>query len=149
MPEGSRALSPEHGDKPAKLLGGIELDARPLPVLVALFVVLLNWINSTGEFVLADLVTRDADAQVAASAGAITKGAVITAFYGDFQFWVTLVGLLIQLLLVARVYRWVGVQGALVVLPIVAALGYGLIVFVPIFSIIRLVKIGENSVITR
>ena len=37
-------------------------------------------------------------------------------------------------------------QGALVVLPIVAALGYGLIVFVPIFSIIRLVKIGENSV---
>ena len=53
---------------------------------------------------------------------------------------------LIQLLLVARVYRWVGMQGALVVLPIVAALGYGLIVFVPIFSIIRLVKIGENSV---
>ena len=48
--------------------------------------------------------------------------------------------------MVARVYRWVGVQGALVVLPIVAALGYGLIVFVPIFSIIRLVKIGENSV---
>lgn len=147
VPEGSRALSPEHGDKPAKLLGGIELVMRDrYLVLVALFVVLLNWINSTGEFVLADLVTRDADAQVAASAGAVTKGAVITAFYGDFQFWVTLVGLLIQLLLVARVYRWVGVQGALVVLPIVAALGYGLIVFVPIFSIIRLVKIGENSV---
>ena len=58
----------------------------------------------------------------------------------------TLVGLRIKLLLVARIYRWVGVQGALVVLPIVAALGYGLIVFVPIFSIIRLVKISENSV---
>jgi AAA family ATP:ADP antiporter len=65
--------------------------------------------------------------------------------HGNFH-WVTLVGLLIQLLLVARVYRWVGVQGALVALPIVAALGYGLIVFVPIFSIIRLVKIAENSV---
>ena len=94
---------------------------------------LLNWINSTGEFVLADLVTRDADAQVAASAGAITKGGH-HRLLRRFQFWVTLVGLLIQLLLVARVYRWVGVQGALVVLPIVAALGYGLIVFVPIFD---------------
>jgi AAA family ATP:ADP antiporter len=59
---------------------------------------------------------------------------------------VTLVGLLIQLFLVARIYRWVGVQGALLVLPVIAALGYGLIVFVPIFSIIRMVKIGENSV---
>jgi len=146
-PEGSRALSPEHGAKPAKLLGGIELVMRDRYLLmVALFVVLLNWINTTGEFVLADMVTRNADAQVMASAGAITKGAVITAFYGDFNFWVTLVGLLVQLLLVARVYRWVGIQGALLVLPIVAALGYGLIVFVPIFSIIRLVKIGENAV---
>ena len=46
----------------------------------------------------------------------------------------------------ARVYRWVGIRGALIVLPVIAALGYGLMAFVPIFSIIRLVKIGENSV---
>ncbi len=115
-------------------------------LMVALFVVLLNWINTTGETVLADMVERNADAQVAASAGVISQEMLITAFYGDFQFWYTLVGLLIQLLFVARVYRWVGIQGALLVLPIVAALGYGLIVFVPIFSIIRLVKIAENSV---
>jgi ATP:ADP antiporter, AAA family len=147
VPEGSRSLSPEHGAKSPRLLGGIELVLRDRYLLmVALFVVLLNWINTTGEFVLADMVTRDADAQVAASAGAVSKGEIITAFYGDFQFWFTLIGLVIQLLLVARVYRWVGIQGALLVLPVVAALGYGLIVFVPIFSIIRLVKIAENSV---
>ena len=147
VPEGSRATTPEHGGKPARLLGGIELVLRDrYLLLIALFVVLLNWINSTGEFVLADMVTRHADAQVAASAGTVTKGELITAFYGNFQFWVTLVGLAIQLLLVARVYRWVGVRGALIVLPVVAALGYGLIVFVPIFSIIQLVKIAENSV---
>lgn len=146
VPDGSRALSPEHSGRPPRLLGGIGLVLRDRYLLqVALFVVLLNWINSTGEYVLADLVSRTADAQVLASAGALSKGAAITALWGDFQFWVTLVGLLIQLFLVARVYRWVGVQGALVVLPIVAALGYGLIVFVPIFSIIRLVKIAENS----
>jgi AAA family ATP:ADP antiporter len=146
-PEGSRAVSPEHGTAPARLLGGIELVLRNrYLLLVALFVVLLNWINTTGGFVLADIVARDADARVAASAGALSKDVAITAFYGDYSFWVTLVGLLIQLLLVARVYRWVGIRGALLVLPIVAALGYGLMAFVPIFSIIRLVKIGEDSV---
>jgi len=147
LPEGSRALSAEHERRPLNVLGGIGLVLRePYLRLIALLVVLLNWINSTGEFILADLVSRNADAQVAASGGALAKGALITAFYGDFQFWVTLAGVLIQLLLVSRIYRWVGLPGALLVLPIVASLGYGLIVFVPIFSLIRLVKIAENSV---
>jgi ATP:ADP antiporter, AAA family len=146
-PEGSRAASREHDKRPPNLLGGIGLVLRERYLfLLAMLVVLLNWINSTGEFILADLVSRNADAQIAASGGALTKGALIGAFYGDFQFWVTLAGVLIQLLLVARVYRWVGVAGAVLVLPIVAAFGYGLVVFVPVFSIIRLVKIAENSV---
>src|SRR5262249_25714319 len=124
---------------------GLVLRERYL-LLVALLVVLLNWINSTGEFILADIVSRNADAQVAASGGALGKGAAIASFYGDFQFWFTLAGVLIQLFLVSRIYRWVGVPGALLVLPVIAALGYGLIVFIPIFSMIRLVKIAENSV---
>ncbi len=147
VPAGSRALSPERSLLPPRLLGGIGLVLRDrYLLLVALFIVLLNWINTTGEFMLADLVSREVDARVAASAGALDKSDAITAFYGRFQFWVTLAGLAIQLLLVARVYRWIGVQGALVVLPLLAALGYGLIAFVPVFSIIRMVKITENSV---
>jgi AAA family ATP:ADP antiporter len=66
---------------------------------------------------------------------------------------VTLVGLAIQTLLVARIYRRVGVRGALLVHPAVVALGYGLIAlapvlggFVPVFTLIRLVKIVENAV---
>ncbi|HWE22471.1 MAG TPA: putative Ig domain-containing protein [Myxococcales bacterium] len=146
-PEGSRALTEEHERRPLNLLGGIGLVLRErYLLLVALLVVLLNWVNSTGEFILADMVSRHAAALVAASGGALSKGALIGAFYGEFQFWVTLVGVLAQLLLVSRVYRWVGVPGALLVLPVIAALGYGLVVFIPIFSIIRLVKIAENSV---
>jgi ATP:ADP antiporter, AAA family len=148
VPGGSRAASVEHEhSKPPNLLGGIGLVLRERYLLMlALLVVLLNWINSTGEFILADLVSRDAAAQVAASGGTLEKSAAIAAFYGDYQFWVTLVGVSIQLLLVSRVYRWVGVAGALLVLPVIAAVGYGLIVFVPVFSIIRLIKIAENSV---
>jgi AAA family ATP:ADP antiporter len=147
VPEGSRALAAQHDGRPPKLLGGIGLVLRDrYLLLIALLVVLLNWINSTGEFILADVVSRNADAQVAASSGALRKGDLIAAFYGNFQFWFTLAGVLIQLFLVSRIYRWVGVRGALLVLPAIAALGYGLIVFVPIFSIIQLVKIAENSV---
>ena len=154
VPAGSQPLVAEHGAPVPRLLGGIGLVLRDHYLrLIALLVVLLNWINTTGEFILADLVQRDAQRQVAASGGALDAGELIAAFYGDFQFWVTLVGLAIQLFLVARIYRYAGVRGALLVQPLVVALGYGLLAlgpllggFVPVFTLIRLVKIAENSV---
>jgi AAA family ATP:ADP antiporter len=154
VPEGSRAIVADHGVRPPpRLLGGIGLVLRDrYLLLIALLVVLLNWINTTGEFILADFVQRDAVQRVAASGGVLDRGELIAAFYGNFQFWVTLVGLLIQLFLVARIYRYVGVRGALVIHPVVVAIGYGLLAsapvlggFVPIFTLIRLVKIAENS----
>jgi AAA family ATP:ADP antiporter len=146
-PPGSRAANAEHERRPLNVLGGIGLVFRErYLLLIAALIVLLNWINSTGEFILADFVSRHVTEQVAASGGTLAKGDLIAAFYGEFQFWFTLVGVLIQLFLVSRIYRWVGVSGALLVMPIVVALGYGVMVFIPIFSIIRLVKIAENSV---
>ncbi|MGH8441715.1 MAG: NTP/NDP exchange transporter, partial [Nevskiaceae bacterium] len=47
--------------------------------------------------------------------------------------------------LVARIFKRFGVGGATRVLPAVAALGYGLLAFVPLFSVIRWFKIAENS----
>ena len=154
VPAGSRPVVAEHGAPVPRLLGGIGLVLRDrYLLLIALLVVLLNWINTTGEFILADFVQRDAAQRVAESGGALDAGALITAFYGNFQFWVTLVGLGIQLFLVARIYRVVGVRGALLVHPVVVALGYGLIAlgpvlggFVPVFTLIRMVKIAENSI---
>ncbi|MCZ6560034.1 MAG: Npt1/Npt2 family nucleotide transporter, partial [Gammaproteobacteria bacterium] len=43
------------------------------------------------------------------------------------------------------IYRWIGVGGALLILPIIAMVGYGMIVFVPVFSLIWLVKVMENA----
>ena len=153
VPDGSRAAAADHGVQVPRLLGGIGLVLRDrYLLLIALLVVLLNWINTTGEFILADYVQRDAVERVAASGGVLDKGELIAAFYGNFQFWVTMIGLLIQLFLVARIYRYVGVRGALVIHPLVVAVGYGLLAFapvlagfVPIFTLIRLVKIAENS----
>ncbi len=153
VPAGSRAIAAEHGRPVPKLLGGLGLVLRDRYLrLIALLVVLLNWINTTGEFILADFVQRDAAVRAASSGGALDPGVLIAQFYGSFQFWVTVVGLAVQLFLVARIYRTFGVRGALVIHPAVVALGYGLLAispllvgFVPIFTLIRLVKIAENA----
>jgi AAA family ATP:ADP antiporter len=156
VPEGSLAVVAEHGKPVPRLMGGIGLVLHDrYLLLIAMLVVLLNWINTTGEFILADFVQRDALAVAGSSGGTLDAGELIAAFYGDFQFWVTLVGLAIQLFLVSRIYRHpaIGVRGALLIHPAIVAVGYGLLAisplivgFVPIFTLLRLVKIAENSI---
>jgi AAA family ATP:ADP antiporter len=154
VPDGSRAVSAEQGRPAPQLLGGIGLVLRDrYLLLMAIFVVLLNWINTTGEFILADFVKADATARLAASGGTLDMSLLIAEFYGNFQFWVTLVSLSIQLFLVSRIFQAVGVGGALLVHPIIVALGYGLLAFapifggfIPIFSLIRRIKFAENGV---
>ena len=64
VPEGSRVIEIDRSRPVPRLLGGIGLVLRDrYLLLIALFVVLLNWINTTGEFILADYVKADAVAQ--------------------------------------------------------------------------------------
>ena len=71
---------------------------------------------------------------------------MIAGFYGDFHFTVNALTVVLQLLLVGRVFRWLGVAGAILVLPAFAVLGYGLLAFLPIFSLIHFVKVAENGI---
>lgn len=144
VPERSRA--PQAGDPPGGLRGAlVRVLADPYLRLLAIFVVLLNGVNSTGEYLLARIV-REHAASLAASGAIADTGAFIGGFYGDFYAWVNLAGLLIQVLLVARIFRTIGVSGAILVLPVVAAAGYGLLAFIPVFAAVRAVKLLENSV---
>jgi AAA family ATP:ADP antiporter len=146
VPPGSRSYvrsadEKEHGG----LLGGLSLVMTDRYLfLLALLIVLLNWVNSTGEYILAELVVRYADAAVAANSD-VVKADFIAAFYGNFFFTVNLLTLLFQVFLVSRVILWIGIRGAVMVLPVIAIIGYGLVAFVPIFSIIRIAKVMENS----
>ena len=111
--------------------------------LMALLILLLNWVNTTGEYVLAELVVRHAETAEAESG--ISRSDFIAGFYGSFFFTVNLLTLLFQVFVVARVIRWIGVRGAVLVVPLVSMIGYGLVAFIPVFSVIRLVKLMENS----
>lgn len=146
VPPGSRSIEPADEERAnGGLLGGLSLVLTDRYLfLLAILILLLNWVNTTGEYILAELVVRYADAAVAASSDVI-KSDFIASFYGTFFFTVNLMTLLFQVFLVARVIRWIGVRGAVMVLPVFAIIGYGLVAFVPIFSIIRIAKIMENS----
>ncbi len=115
-------------------------------LLIATSVLLLNVINTTGEYVLAALVTRAARH---ASAGALdteaAKGAFIAHFYGDFQTWVSVLTTLVQAFVVARIFRYAGIRGALLFLPVFALGGYGALTVAPSLVLARCVKTVENA----
>lgn len=144
VPDTSRADTPEKRHEP-HMLGGLALVFRDHYLfMLAMLILLLNWVNTTGEYILAEFVVRYAEQRIALDPG-LSKGELIAAFYSRFYFAVNALTVLTQVLLVARLFRWVGVSGALLVLPVLAMLGYGLIAFVPVFSLIRLAKIVENG----
>jgi AAA family ATP:ADP antiporter len=144
VPISAQSVYDDLAPKNNHILGGfnVVMKSRYL-LLVAALVVVLNWVNSTGEYILSEMVVSFADNEVA-NGSILNKGEIIAEFYGDFFSTVNAFSLLIQIFLVSRIFKWIGVHGALMVLPVVALIGYGLVVFVPIFSIIRAVKMFEN-----
>ena len=144
VPDGSRAVAAEQKHEP-HFMGGLALVVRDhYLLLLAVLILLLNWVNTTGEYILAEYVIRYADQRIAADPG-LSKGELIAVFYSRFYFSVNALTLIMQVLLVARIFSWVGVRGAIVVLPVLAMIAYGLIAFVPIFALIQIAKILENS----
>ena len=145
VPAESRAVAAAEIHR-SHFMGGLALVMKDhYLLLLALLILLLNWVNTTGEYILAEFVVRWADQQVLADP-AVAKGDLIAAFYSRFYFFVNAMTVVMQVLLVARIFRWVGIRGAVLVLPVLAILGYGLIAFIPVFSLIQLAKIAENSV---
>ena len=90
---------------------------------IALFVVLLNWINTRANSSLPISSKADAVARVAESGGTLDLGSLITEFYGNFNFWVTLISLASSCSWFRASTRLVGVRGALLVHPIIVAAG--------------------------
>ncbi|WP_437828046.1 NTP/NDP exchange transporter [Sorangium sp. So ce1153] len=72
-------------------------------------------------------------------------GAVIGTFKGDFFYWVNTFGVLVQLFLVSRIFKYLGVRFALFILPTIALLGYSSLAVLPALAVVRVAKIAENS----
>ena len=115
-------------------------------LLIALLMLFLNWVNTTGEYILGRTVKETATALLAASsAGTFDEEAFIGHFYADFFTIVNIAGLLLQLFVVSRVLKYLGVRAAIFVLPLIALGGYLIAVFYPLLTMVRWVKTAENA----
>jgi AAA family ATP:ADP antiporter len=111
-------------------------------LLIGLIAILANWVTNSGEYVLdRTLVGIVADQGL--------QGAAVHRFIGQFKanyfWWVNLLAVLAQLLLVSRILKYFGVGGALLVLPVVAMLGAASMALIPVLGLIRTAKIAEKS----
>ena len=109
-------------------------------ILIAVLTLLINWCNSTGEYIL--------DRTLLAAAGNGQQGdamVFIGQFKAEYFEWVNIVGVLLQLFAVSRILDKLGVRAALFFLPVVAFGGYAVMAVAPVLSLIRLAKVAENS----
>ncbi len=115
-------------------------------LLIALLVMLLNWVNTNGGFFLDDFIERTAEATVADNPQSdVTEGDIIFSFYARFLLVVSIATLLIQAFAVSRIIKYFGVRGAILFLPIIALGAYALVAFIPILAVVRWAKTAENS----
>ncbi len=113
-------------------------------LLIGIFVLVLNWVNSVGEYMVSTVVEMQYDALYQGDGG-VSKQTFIGQFYSTYYLVVNLCTVLIQLLLVSRLIKWLGFAGAFCLTPVLLLVGYGVLVFFPVLTIFMAVKIGENS----
>jgi ATP:ADP antiporter, AAA family len=117
--------------------------------LIAVLIVVLNLVNTTGEYILGKYVINLADkAWLDAGSPQPQKefiGQYIGAFYGDFFFWVNVAGVALQAFIASRLVKYFGIAGVLFALPLVAGAAYALASLGVAFTIFRWAKTAENA----
>ncbi len=105
---------------------------------------LLNLVNTTGEYLVARLLTLRVGELAAAHPG-FNKQAYIGAFSGDYQFWVNVTAFALQAVVASRLVKYAGLAGALLALPLIAFGGYAVMSAGVSFSVVRWIKTAENA----
>jgi AAA family ATP:ADP antiporter len=146
VPDESRRLPHDTTPAARRIFGGFDVVARSRYLtLIAVMIVLVNWISSTGDFIHRSFVKEHFAAVASAASAPGSQQDLISAYFGNFQFWFVLVGLSLQTLVVGRLFRWLGVATTLLIPPLVSLFGYGLFGFLPILTVIRLARIIESG----
>ena len=128
-------------------------------LLIAALMVILNLVNTTGEYILGQKVSEEAERfttveTVSAPGGEKTPATAISrmkmqqyiaGFYGDFFSTVSLLSALAQLFLVSRIMKVFGVAASLWFMPLIVFGGYSVVAIAPVLASIHFAKVLENS----
>ncbi len=141
------APAPVSAEKPLEKGGGFRLIFKNSYLLgIALFVLVLNFVNTNGEYILDTLVQVRADQAV--ELGQITKEGVevfLGKFYSDYMAIFNFLALFLQLFVVSRIFKWLGIRVAVFFLPVIALAGYSSIALGASLMLVKWVKAAENG----
>ena len=151
----SRDVDAAQAERPLAKTGGFQLVfSQRYLFLIAMLVLISNLVNTLGGFTLNTLIASEALKAVVPGGlgtrdltGAETAAmkALITTMSGGVQFSVNLLALILQAFLVSRIFKYLGIRGALFILPLVALGSYSMMAFLPILGVVRVFKILENG----
>jgi ATP:ADP antiporter, AAA family len=132
-------------DQPLAIGGGFGLVLKSSYLLpIAAMMVLLNAVNTTGEYFVSHLATDHAHALAAADPG-FNAQAYLGSFFGDYQFWVNVAAFALQAFVASRLVKHQGLRGVLLALPLIALGGYAVIAAGVSFAVVRWIKTAENA----
>jgi len=115
--------------------------------LIAALVVLLNVVNTCGEYLFGRYVVETANATFGSAPDAeAARQQFIVQTYGTYFAYINLTGFLLQTFVVSRVFKFVGVSRALFIHPTIALASYLLMLRAPSFEAIRFLKTADNSI---
>ena len=113
-------------------------------LLIAVLLIVLNVVNTVGEYILSHLVVEHASA-LAAADPSFDKNAYIGAYYGSYFFWVNVIAVLLQAFVASRLVKRFGLAGVLYALPLIALGAYGFVAVGATIAIVRAAKTAENA----
>lgn len=145
--EGTPKEKTEDKEKPLEKGGGFQLVFKKKYLLyIAIFVLLLNFINTNGEFILGNYFEESANELMEmGKLGGLTVEQYIGKISANWMKYFNLLAMIIQLFLVSRLFRWIGIRGAIFILPFIALGGYIAIAIGASLMMVFWVKVMENG----
>jgi AAA family ATP:ADP antiporter len=136
---GPRAEEDHHDEKIGGKSGWAYLAKDRYLMALGLLILVLNLVNSNGEYILDRTLTEAAEHMPDAQQ-------YVQTFKAGYFFWTNTVTVIVQLFVASRIIKYLGVKGALFVMPAISLIGYSTLSFIPVLQIALYVKIAENGV---
>ena len=112
--------------------------------VIAAMILLLNGVNTTGEYFVSHLAEAHARAMAAADP-TFNAQAYLGSFAGSYQFWVNVSAFVLQAFVASRLVKYQGLRGVLLALPLIALGSYTIIAAGVGFAVVRWAKTAENA----
>jgi ATP:ADP antiporter, AAA family len=141
-----KAVVDKTEEQPLKGGGGFKLVlSNRYLLLIGVLTLAVQLVNTNGNYILNETLARTARDTIAAGGTGQTEGQFIGSFMAGLDFWQNVLSMVIQFFLVSRIFKYLGIGGALFVMPLISLTSYGVFAFAPVLAFIRLTKIAENA----